>query len=90
MFQKIGTVLKLEGIMLLILGASMSAPLLIAFIDGETSAARAFAIVIFPSASLQDLSAAFFNSFRYKFKGAGRFFYCRRKLVHRVCRSLRS
>ena len=47
MFQKIGTVLKLEGIMLLILGASMSVPLLIAFIDGETSAARAFAIVIF-------------------------------------------
>lgn len=47
MFQKIGTVLKLEGIMLLILGASMSVPLLIALINSETSAARAFAIVIF-------------------------------------------
>ena len=47
MFQRLELFFKLEGIMLLILGASMSAPLLIAFIDGETSAARAFAIVIF-------------------------------------------
>ena len=74
MFQKIGTVLKLEGIMLLILGASMSAPLLIAFIDGETSAARAFAIVIFLCVFTGFILRRFFNSFRYKFKGRDGFF----------------
>ena len=75
MFQKIGTVLKLEGIMLLILGASMSAPLLIAFIDGETSAARAFAIVIFLCVFTGFILRRFFNSFRYKFKGRDGFFF---------------
>lgn len=74
MFQKIGTVLRLEGIMLLVLGGSMAAPLLIAFINDETAAAGSFTIVMFLCLVGGLVIRNFCSSFRYKFKGRDGFF----------------
>lgn len=74
MFQKIGTVLRLEGVMLLVLGGSMAAPLLIAFINDETAAAGSFTIVMFLCLVGGLVIRNFCSSFRYKFKGRDGFF----------------
>lgn len=74
MFQKLGTVLKIEGIMLLVLGASMTAPLIIAFINKETAAIRAFVTVIAACIIISFIIRRFFYSFHYKLKGRDGFF----------------
>lgn len=60
--------------MLLVLGGSMAAPLLIAFINDETAAAGSFTIVMFLCLVGGLVIRNFCSSFRYKFKGRDGFF----------------
>lgn len=74
MFQKIGTVLKIEGIMLLVLAASMTAPLIIALINKEAASIRAFIAVIAVCIIISFIIRRFFYSVHYKLKGRDGFF----------------
>ena len=74
MFQKIGTVLKIEGIMFMVLAVSMTAPLIIALINKETAAIHAFIAVIAACVIISFIIRKFFYSVHYKLKGRDGFF----------------
>lgn len=68
MRNKIGTIIKIEGILLAILAASMTAPLIIALTCNETDCVRAFLTVIISCAVISLLIHLTFGLSRYNLK----------------------